>query len=196
MVVALPGRTRRTDQMRAAFDVIGRSDTRRSAMDPRRTTRDFGTAPARPGSAITKRRTSVVVVRDLQTLSGFVSDWEELAAAAIEPNVFYEHWMLLPALEAFGAQKDISVVLVLVHDPDNANAPAKLGALFPLERIRNFRKLKVSALGLWQHVHCYAGTPLIRADAAGECMVELFRWLRSGGAGAPLMELGCVSGDG
>jgi len=165
-------------------------------MDPRRTTRHFRTAPARPGSAITKRRTSVVVVRDSETLSGFVPAWEELAAAAIEPNVFYEHWMLLPALEAFGAQKDISVVLVLIHDPDDANAPAKLGGLFPLERVRNFRKLKVSALGLWQHIHCYVCTPLVRADAASECMVELFRWFRSGGAGAPLMELACVSGDG
>jgi len=41
-----------------------------------------------------------VVVRDLSTLSRFVPAWEELAAAALEPNVFYEHWMLLPALEA------------------------------------------------------------------------------------------------
>jgi hypothetical protein len=184
------------DQSAAAFGVIGHSYDQRSAMDPRRTTRHFGTAPAWPGSESNKLRTSVVVVRDLRTLSGFVPAWEELAAAAIEPNVFYEHWMLLPALEAFGAEKDISVVLVLIHDPNNANAPAKLGGLFPLERIRKFRKLKVSALGLWQHVHCYVCTPLVRADAARECMVELFQWFRSGGAGALLMELGCVSGDG
>jgi hypothetical protein len=148
------------------------------------------------GSTVAKHRISVVVVRDVRTLSGFVPAWEELAAAAIEPNVFYEHWMLLPALKAFGAKKDIRVVLVLIHDLKDANAPPKLGGLFPLERIRNFRKLKVSALGLWQHVHCYVCTPLVRADAARECMVELFKWLRSGGAEAPLMELGCVSGDG
>src|SRR5882672_6570480 len=165
-------------------------------MDPRRTTRHFGTAPARPGSAITKRRTSVVVVRDSETLSGFVPAWEELAAAAIEPNVFYEHWMLLPALEAYGAGKDISLVLVLIHDPCNAEAPAKLGALFPLEPLDRFRKLKVSALSLWQHIHCYVCTPLVRADAARECMGELFRWFRSGAAGASLIELRCISGDG
>jgi hypothetical protein len=137
-----------------------------------------------------------VVVRDLQTLPSLVPAWEELAAAAIEPNVFYEHWMLLPALEAFGGEKDIRVALVFVHDPTYANAPAKLGGLFPLERIRNFRKLKVSALCLWRHAHCYACTPLVRADAARECLAELFKWFRSGGADASLMELGCVSGDG
>jgi len=139
---------------------------------------------------------SVVVVRDLSTLSGFVPAWEELAAAALEPNVFYEHWMLLPALEAFGAGKDISIVLVLIHDPHNPDAPAKLGALFPLEQIPRYKKLMVSVLSLWQHAHCYVCTPLVRADVARECMVELFQWLRSGGANASLLELRCISGDG
>jgi len=137
-----------------------------------------------------------VVVRDLSTLSRFVPAWEELAAAALEPNVFYEHWMLLPALEAFGAGKDINVVLVLIHDPHNPDAPAKLGGLFPLEQIPRYRKLMVSVLSLWQHAHCYVCTPLVRADAARECMVEFFQWLRSGGANASLLELRCISGDG
>jgi len=136
------------------------------------------------------------VVRDLQTLSGFVPAWEDLAAAAIEPNVFYEHWMLLPALEAFGAGKDIAVVLVLIHDRHNPDAPTKLGALFPLEPIQRFRKLKVSAVSLWQHLHCYVCTPLVRADSAKASMVEFFRWFQSGGASASLMELRCISGDG
>ena len=137
-----------------------------------------------------------MVVRDLSTLSRFVPAWEELAAAALEPNVFYEHWMLLPALEAFGAGKDINVVLVLIHDPHNPDAPAKLGGLFPLEQIPRYRKLMVSVLSLWQHAHCYVCTPLVRADAARECMVEFFQWLRSGGANASLLELRCISGDG
>src|SRR5256885_15605829 len=86
-------------------------------MDPRHTARGAGTPPAdgsgRLGSTNTEHRTSIVVVRDPRTLSGFIPAWEDLAAAAIEPNVFYEHWMLLPALEAFGAGEDIVVVLVL-----------------------------------------------------------------------------------
>ena len=167
-------------------------------MDPRKATQGPGTAaagsPRRLVPTKAKHRTSVVVLRDPQALSAFVPAWEELAAAALEPNVFYEHWMLLPALEAFG--KDIAVVLVLLHDPHNPDAPAKLGALFPLEPVRRFRKLKVSAMSLWQHLHCYVCTPLVRADAAKECLVEFFRWFRSGGASASLVELGCISGDG
>jgi hypothetical protein len=136
------------------------------------------------------------VLRDPQELSRFVPAWEDLAAAALEPNVFYEHWMLLPALQTFGVEKDISVVLVLIHDIHNPDTPATLGGLFPLERIRNFRKLQVSGLSLWQHLHCYVCTPLVRADVARECMIELFQWFRSGAAGVSLMELGYVSGDG
>jgi CelD/BcsL family acetyltransferase involved in cellulose biosynthesis len=153
-------------------------------------------ASHRPGSASAKHGTSVVVVHDLQTLSRLVPAWEELAATAIEPNVFYEHWMLLPALEAFGAEKDIRFVLVLIHDPHDADAPPKLGGLFPLERIRDFRNLKLSALSLWQHAHCYVCTPLVRADVASECLIELFRWFRSAESGASLIELKGISGDG
>ena len=82
-------------------------------MDPRKATQGLGTTAAdslgQPGSTNSKHKTSVVVVRDLPALSSFVPAWEELAAAALEPNVFYEHWMLLPALQAFGAGKDLRV---------------------------------------------------------------------------------------
>jgi GNAT acetyltransferase-like protein len=188
------------DQLSIGFDESWRHPARLrfpapSAMDPERAPPGPGNADRLPPprSINTKRRTSVVVVRDPGELSPFVPAWEELAAAALEPNVFYEHWMLLPALREFGAGKDIKVTMVLLHDPCDADAPPRLGALFPLEPLR---RLKVSALGLWRHVHCYVCTPLVRADAAMECMVELFRWFRSGEASASLMELGCVSADG
>lgn len=136
------------------------------------------------------------MVRDVLALSDFIPAWEDLAEAAIEPNVFYEHWMLLPALEEFGSDRDIFVVLVVIHDPHDTHAPPKLGGVFPLERIRNFRNLKVSALSLWRHLHCYVCTPLLRADAAAECLLELFRWIQSGEARASLIELGYIYADG
>src|SRR6185503_20767205 len=47
--------------------------------------------------------TIVEVRRDLSALRALAPDWEALAEQAAEPNPFYEHWMLLPALEAYGA---------------------------------------------------------------------------------------------
>jgi CelD/BcsL family acetyltransferase involved in cellulose biosynthesis len=141
-----------------------------------------------------KLRTSVVEVRELRTLLGLTPAWEHLAEAALEPNVFYEPWMLLPALATYGAGKDIRIVLVLIDDPRSA-AP-RVGALFPFARVRNFRNLGISALSLWQHLHCYVCTPLVRADAARECIEALLRWFQSGEAGASLLEMQCIAGDG
>src|SRR5882762_493898 len=87
-------------------------------------------------------KTSVLVVRDPAKLARFIPAWEELASVALEPNVFYEHWMLLPALQAFGAGKDILFVIVLIRDPEDPVAPAKLGGLFPLEFVARVNRLQ------------------------------------------------------
>jgi hypothetical protein len=142
-----------------------------------------------------ERGTSVVVARDPAALRGFIPAWEELAAAALEPNVFFEHWMLLPALEEFGAGEGICVVLVLIRDPRNKKAPPKLGAVFPLQRLRHYKLIPAPTYRIWRHTHCYLTTPLIRADAARACLTEFFRWL-SDDAGAGLIEWRGVRGDG
>ena len=141
-------------------------------------------------------KTSVLVVRDPAKLARFIPAWEELASVALEPNVFYEHWMLLPALQAFGAGKDILFVIVLIHDSDDENAPIKLGGLFPLQRKRHYKRLPAATYRLWRHVHCYLATPLIRADAVHDCLVEFFRWLRSHEEGSRVVEFWGVRGDG
>jgi CelD/BcsL family acetyltransferase involved in cellulose biosynthesis len=141
------------------------------------------------------RSTSVVVVRDLQKLSSFIPAWEELAEHALERNVFYEHWMLLPALQAYGAGKDVGVALVLIDGEGNRPGAGSLAGLFPLRLIPRFRNLKISALSLWQHPHCYLGTPLVRADRAVECVSGLLQWLRRG-ASAKLLELPWIAADG
>jgi CelD/BcsL family acetyltransferase involved in cellulose biosynthesis len=140
------------------------------------------------------RSTSVVVVRDLQKLSSFIPAWQELAEHALERNVFYEHWMLLPALQAYGAGKDIGVALVLTDSDGNRPGAGTLAGLFPVRLIPRFRNFNISALSLWQHPHCYLCTPLIRADRAVECVSGLLQWLRRS-ASAKLLELPWISGD-
>jgi CelD/BcsL family acetyltransferase involved in cellulose biosynthesis len=132
-----------------------------------------------PAVAAGGNRTSVAVVHDAAHLSWLVPAWEELAANALEPNVFYEHWMLGPAIEAFAAGKEICIVLVLLHDRRRPQAPAKLGGLFPLERTAHLNRVPLRGFRLWRHPHCYLCTPLIRADAAQETLEQLYLWLRS-----------------
>ena len=44
-----------------------------------------------------QREMSVVVVDDLKSLEEHVAAWEDLAEQPLEPNPFYEAWMLMPA---------------------------------------------------------------------------------------------------
>jgi len=119
--------------------------------------------------------TSVVLVRDLRKTAGLIAAWEELAAHALEPNVFYEHWMLLPALRAWGTAADVRVALVW-HER-HPRAQATLAGLMPLSFITRGGRLKVSAARLWQQPHCDSSTPLIREDCAVECVGALLEWL-------------------
>src|SRR5262245_17492087 len=57
-------------------------------------------APSRP--ALDGQKMSVVVITEPAALEAYLPALEELAADAIEPNVFYEPWTLLPSLKAFG----------------------------------------------------------------------------------------------
>jgi CelD/BcsL family acetyltransferase involved in cellulose biosynthesis len=141
------------------------------------------------------QKMSVVVVRDEAALANYLQDWEELAAEAIEPNPFYESWMLLPALRAFGAGRDLSFVLVFAPHPSLEFAPPVLCGLFPLERSR-YRRLPVKMLRFWQHVHCFLCIPLIRRGYGPECLSFFFDWLKSEEAGSALMEFNFVAGDG
>jgi CelD/BcsL family acetyltransferase involved in cellulose biosynthesis len=140
-------------------------------------------------SAAVRRRpagtgTIVEVRSDAAALRALVPDWEALAAEAAEPNPFYEHWMLLPALEAYGGKESFRCVAVWED--------GILGALFPMQLEPRYRgRLPLRALRSWRHRNMLVGTPLIRAKSAANCVAAL---LRSGLA--PVMEFDYVPAGG
>jgi hypothetical protein len=78
------------------------------------------------------RHYSFTVLDDPARLIDHVAAWEELAASAVEPNVFYEPWMLRPALEAFA--QGVALRFILVHG-ERPGEPARLCGFFPFERM-------------------------------------------------------------
>ena len=126
---------------------------------------------------------ATVEMLDAAALRELVPDWEALAADAVEPNPFYEHWMLLPALEAYGA-RDFRALVVW-------DSGVLLG-LFPLQARRRFHGLPLRALGCWRHRNMLLwGMPLVRAKGVSKCLTAL---LESGHA--PLIEFDWVSAGG
>jgi len=145
-------------------------------------------ASPRPAPAPAARRrpsgtgTIVEVLSDAAALAALVPDWEELAAQAAQPNPFYEHWMLLPALEAYGAD-DLRCIAVWED--------GVLGALFPMRFVRRYRGLPVNALCSWRHRNMMTGTPLVREKRAANCLAALIQQ-----APAPLLEFELVASEG
>src|SRR5262249_39644562 len=121
-------------------------------------------------------------------------------ADAIEPNVFYEPWFLLPSFKAFGQGQQFYFALVFAPAITNPRAPLTLCGFFPLVRERRYKGLPISVLRLWKHRYGPLCTPLIRTEHAGECLKAFFDWLADAdhpnAANCPVIELRDITGDG
>ena len=152
-----------------------------SAVLPRAAPAAASTAPRRRP---TGTGTIVEVCGDVAALGALLPEWEALAAQAAEPNPFYEPWMLLPALEAYGAGEDFRCVAVW---QDGA-----LAALFPMQLERRWRHTPLRALRSWKHHNMLMCAPLVRVRDAAACVAALlgsglapvveFDWTPAGGA--------------
>ncbi len=168
----------------------------------------FPQRPASPHSArlaparIKPGRVEVVVMDDFQKIAETMAascereGWEQLAENALEPNPFYEPWMLLPALKSLAANSAIRLAFVYVSNGERK----VLCGLFPLELHDSYNglgtRLPFKTLSMWKHKYCYLCTPLIHKDYARECLSAFFKWLDEGDHGAPLAEFGYVPGEG
>lgn len=132
---------------------------------------------------------STQLVKNLAALRDIVPAWDMLARHSLEPNVFYESWALLPALEQF-ASEDVGILLVW----QDASHSRLLG-LFPLVVEHHYYKCPACHWSNWLHAHCPLGTPLIHQDFAAQAMAGLFAWLYHE-SGATVFTLRKVGADG
>lgn len=177
--------------------VSGRRDQQAASMiETRKEARPVG------DQAAAQRKMSVVVVKEITELESYLPAWEKLVEEALEPNVFYEPWMLLPGFRAFSAGKNLQFVLIFTPDPARVSGPPILCGFFPLEIRSHYRglakKLPIKTLSLWkwEDEFCYLCTPLLRTEYARECLSAFFDWLAAGTHGCGLMEFGFINGDG
>lgn len=156
------------------------------------------TSTQKPAPAADDRgsQLQVVVLSDPAELNRYAAALDKLAAAALEPNVYYEHWMLRAALHAFGEGADLRLVLIFAPDRLRPHGEPLLCGLFPLERKRHWQGVPVSVLSLWKYPHCVLCTPLIRASHATETLAAFNEWLMTNEAASALFVWKWVSADG
>jgi len=118
---------------------------------------------------------TVDVVTDRAGLESHRVAWDMLSSRAAEPNVFYEPWMLLPAIDAFGGSTSFRIAFIYRSQPGSL-APRELCGFFPFEIIRRSAWTGTTVLRLWRHQHCFLGTPLIHQDHVAAVWHTVLNW--------------------
>ena len=97
--------------------------------------------------------------RPLARLEPIAAQWRELAARALEPNVFYEPAFALAAAPVFGT--DAGAVLIWSGDKKR-----RLLGFFPARIEKRRYGLKLPVLVGWTHPYAPLGLPLVEREAA------------------------------
>lgn len=118
--------------------------------------------PPLPGTPVAGGEYAVCVLDAVEALEARRADWDALAAVAVEPNPFYEAWMLLPALRAFGDAGRFEFVLVYGYADEVPGIEPVLCGFFPLERRRRIAGVPIRHRAGWRHDYCFSGVPLVR----------------------------------
>lgn len=145
-------------------------------------------APTYESSVASASTFDVVVLSDRDALSALAPELDRLATDAIEPNVFYESWMLAAALELLPSD---GVRIVVVR-----HTTYGVTGVFPFQLKSRFRGLPMCVFESWRHPYCFLCTPLVSRQHAGTTMQAFFAWLESREAPAKVIELDLVAGDG
>lgn len=99
--------------------------------------------------------------------------WQKLARNAVEPNVFYESWMLEPALKHFSIHPELQLFLFWAGAPFKSD----LIGLLPVGPARQFGRWPVPFVQNWTHHNSFLGTPLVRSGFENQFWTALFKQL-------------------
>jgi CelD/BcsL family acetyltransferase involved in cellulose biosynthesis len=123
---------------------------------------------------------------DLVPLTGA---WRDLAAHALEPNVFYEPAFALAAGSVFG--RDVGAALVW-----SGEEPRRLVGFFPARVVRRRYGLALPVLEAWTHPYAPLGTPLVEREAAEPVISAWLTYLACDSSLPGLLRLPLIVEDG
>jgi len=136
----------------------------------------------------------VVVAENIEDLSPFLKDLEDLASATAEPNIFYEPCMLVPAMRWLAEGTDLRLVLVFLRGKNAVQE--QLGGFFPLEVLRYYNHFPVKTARLWRHKFCHLCTPLLRHGKERAVLAAFFDWSATHSEDWRIVEFGWNTGSG
>ena len=102
-----------------------------------------------------------------------ISSWQKLARNVSEPNIFYESWMVDPALKHFNTHPELHFFLFWAGVPLKSD----LLGLLPIGPSRQFGRWPVPFVQNWGHHNSFLGTPLVRSGFENQFWTALFKQL-------------------
>ncbi|MBX3442885.1 MAG: GNAT family N-acetyltransferase [Planctomyces sp.] len=134
---------------------------------------------------------TVEVIDSVADLASRADDWDDLARAASEPNVFFERWFLAPALNAFPTGRPLAILLVHRGSRRKDVAPGLVG-LFPCEQVRG--RFGTRFLRTFGHDYCFLRSPLIRAGHEADVWRTVLDWADR--SAFDVLDLPAIRGEG
>lgn len=105
------------------------------------------------------------------------SCWDELAGAALEPNVFYTSFAVLAAMRHLTPSGEPEFLIVRGIDSTAPKAAAVWCGFFPFMKSPRYQYIPANTLRFLKHDYCFLCAPLIRKDCAKETLRALTDWL-------------------
>ena len=128
---------------------------------------------------------------DADSAGTYSRQWQQLADRPLEHNVFYEPWMLLPAMRHLATGKDLRVMMIFRRTASMGEGSELVG-VFPLE-YHHFKRSRFRVVSLWRHPHCYFCTPLVKPEGARQVLAFFLELMQQ--RGLLLMAFRTVSGE-
>lgn len=151
--------------------------------------RPTSTSGNRTKKAVFPAGATVEIANTAAQARTFEADWQALADCALDANPFLAPWCLIPALEAYGKERETCLAFVY----QGQGIARNLIGVFPLELREKFRGLPLRHLISWQHPQLFLAQPLVNPDHAKLAWREVLTWAKQ--QGAQLIELPLVSSE-
>ncbi len=127
-------------------------------------------------------------------LSEYEQQWRQLSAVSIVPNVFYEPWTLLSAIDNLASRQDLH--FLLVFGPGSKNGDQPMWGFFPLHVQSSYLGLPVKVISFWQHIYCFLTVPLINQSHVSEVLELFWNWFESNPFSCKLLDTNLFLAEG
>lgn len=136
------------------------------------------------------------VVRDVDEMAALSELWHRLSRDAADPNVYYEPWMMLPALRHWYSGRDVLALFIFGENPECTTGPPILYGMVPFERRSDYRGIPARVLRLLRPPYTRLCTPLIHKQFVRETVRALLDWLALSPESGSLAEFRFIAGEG